>query len=75
MKNVKVYDNGGRTIDRYIVIIGDDVYGMSDDANSSQGFNQYIGTFGRDFLLDKKDKLIAELPINLILGIANRLRD
>ena len=39
----RIYDNGGRTADRYIVIIGNDVYTMSDDAMMPNGFNQYAG--------------------------------
>ena len=39
----RYYDNGGQTIDRYTVVIGKDVYGMSSDPTSPQGFNQYAG--------------------------------
>jgi len=42
MKSIKVYDNS-RTWDRYTVVIGSSCYGMSDNATSPQGFNQYIG--------------------------------
>ena len=39
-----VYDNGGKTADRYTVFTPDDaVYGMGDTPNSPQGFNQYVG--------------------------------
>ena len=44
MDKVTVYDNGGKTFDRYAVIIGREVYGMSSDPASPQGFNQYAGT-------------------------------
>lgn len=40
---IEVYDNGGETFDRYTVIIDGDVYGMSANPNSPQGFNQYSG--------------------------------
>lgn len=38
---VKIYDNGGTTFDRYTVVIGRDVYGMSLHPADPQGFNQY----------------------------------
>lgn len=41
---IEIYDNGGETFDRYTVIIGKEVYGMSHNPNSPQGFNQYSGT-------------------------------
>lgn len=40
---IKVFDNGGETMDRYTVFIDNDVFGMSDDPGSPQGFNQHIG--------------------------------
>lgn len=42
--NIEIYDNGGVTFDRYTVIIDGDVYGMSDNPRSPQGFNQFSGT-------------------------------
>jgi len=47
-----IYDNNGKTADRYTVIIGNDVYGMSTDANMPNGFNQFAGTIGEDFPMD-----------------------
>ena len=41
----RIYDNGGKTIDRYTIIIGNSFYAMGDDATSPQGFNQYCGEF------------------------------
>ena len=47
MKNkhkIVVYDNGGKTFDRYTIVIDDlDVFGMSLNPLSVQGFNQYCG--------------------------------
>jgi len=43
MDHIEVYDNGGETADRYSVRIGTSVYGMSDNATSANGFNQYAG--------------------------------
>lgn len=39
-----VYDNGGKTFDRYTVIIDWDVFTMSTNATSPQGVNQYLGS-------------------------------
>lgn len=36
-----IFDNGGKTCDRYAVLIENSVFGMSEDALSPQGFNQY----------------------------------
>lgn len=38
-----VYDNGGKSFDRYTVVYDGDAYGMSVNAKSPQGFNQAIG--------------------------------
>jgi len=49
LRGVKVYDNGGRSMDRYTVVLPNgDVYGMSEHPNHPQGFNQYSGTIGMD---------------------------
>jgi len=42
-RTVEVYDNGGKTIDRYTVIIDNAVFSMSHNATSPQGVNQYVG--------------------------------
>lgn len=44
LKRVEVYDNDGETWDRYTVIIDGDVFGMSENALSPQGFNQWSGS-------------------------------
>lgn len=44
--HIRIYDNGGETCDRYTLIIDGDIYGLSDNAMSPQGFNQYCGTIG-----------------------------
>jgi hypothetical protein len=43
MKLIRIFDNGGRTCDRYTVVIGTSVYGMSDNPTAPNGFNQYCG--------------------------------
>lgn len=40
----RIYDNGGKTADRYTVILRDgSVFAMGADATSPRGFNQYAG--------------------------------
>jgi len=48
---VRIYDNGGRTIDRYTVIIGRDAYGMSTDPFYPQGFNMHVGEVPNQVML------------------------
>ena len=38
---MRIFNNGGKTFDQYTVQIGRDVYNMSINALSPQGFNQY----------------------------------
>lgn len=52
---IKVFDNQGKTRDRYTVVVADDqidlnlqpedvdIYGFSEDALGLQGFNQFLG--------------------------------
>lgn len=46
IKGVAVYDNGGKSFDRFTVLIGNDFFGMSENALQPNGFNQYIGSLG-----------------------------
>jgi hypothetical protein len=48
---IKVYDNKGK-IDRYTVVIGDDVYAMSDNPLDPQGTDIRIGRKGEFDLLE-----------------------
>ena len=41
--NTEVYDNKGKTLDRYTVIINKAVFTMSSNPLSPQGFNQFAG--------------------------------
>ena len=38
---MRIFDNSGKTFDQYTIQIRRDVYGMSINALSPQGFNQY----------------------------------
>jgi len=43
MKNVVVFDNKGKSFDRYTIIIGSDAYGMSHNPKSPLGYTTYLG--------------------------------
>ncbi len=44
MNNIEIFDNGGKTADRYTLINGDgDVFGFDDHPFHPQGFGQYCG--------------------------------
>ena len=38
---LRIFDNNGKTADRYTVIIDDDVFTMSTDCNAPNGVNMY----------------------------------
>ena len=49
---VRIYDNGGKTIDRYTLVVPSvntpgmlDMYGFNDDPYHPQGFGQYAGEY------------------------------
>lgn len=52
-KHITIYDNGGETVDRYSVFIGNDVWDLSEDANLPNGVCLYAGD-RRGFLLPAK---------------------
>lgn len=43
MKPIEIYDNGGKSFDRYTIFINGLVYGASTNALSPQGFFQFVG--------------------------------
>jgi hypothetical protein len=71
---LKVWDNGGKTIDRYLVRIRNDYYTMSHNANQPNGVNMYLGEYpditesGNP--INKKDYKL--LPVGLRKAIADR---
>lgn len=78
LAGVMVWDNGGKSWDRYTVLIDRDVYGMSSNADSVNGFNQYIGDytefdFERTQNLGKRIKN-HELPFEVIRAIYKRIK-
>jgi len=70
---VVIYDNGGESFDRYTVIIDKDVFGMSENPNSPQGFNQYIGEIGKDIKPGKHlGKKLSKIPKEIQKAIKKR---
>lgn len=43
---LKVWDNGGKTIDRYTIRVRNDYYGMNKRPFDPQEFCQYVGSYG-----------------------------
>ena len=79
-EQVAIYDNGGETVDRYIVIIGDDWYSMSREANSPSGVNQYYGNAKADALsvseaTGKRITSWAQLPNGVRTAIRDRMKE
>jgi len=79
-KRIDVYDDGGKDhIDRYTVVIGNDVYGMSANPNSTYGVNQYddrysdeeISRFVHNLKLKKVN--LSEVPKDVKIAIKGRL--
>jgi hypothetical protein len=71
--NIQAFDSK-KTWDRYTVIIDGAVFGMSPNANSPQGFNQYCGKeneFNKQNLGDEVE--IMDLPLEVRLAIGDRL--
>lgn len=83
-RRVRVFDNGGKTLDRYSVIIARtvsgarvlEVYGMSADPQNPQGFNQYSHSAKNkfsDFAFLGKRVQVHDLPEAVIQAIENRI--
>jgi hypothetical protein len=71
-----VYDNGGKTADRYTVVLDDSVFTMSTNAGSPQGVNQFYGD--ADGIIDQKkeDETVPEaIPMSVVRGIVGRCED
>jgi len=83
MFGVRVFDNEGRTIDRYTVIIDggkfNDIYTMSDNPLSPLGVNQFswrlkkftgkLKEFGGELLCDDKELGESEIPEEIMRAI------
>lgn len=72
MPDIHVYDNGGKTLDRYTVVINDAVYAMSEDATSPLGVNLYCGDFQPAGV--GKEIPLLNLPLAVRLAIGKRTK-
>ena len=74
-QRVRVYDNGGESFDRYTVIIGTAVYGMSSNPTSPQGFNQYCSEANQICFenVGARVRDLKTLPYPVLLAIQERL--
>lgn len=62
MENIRIYDNGGETVDRYTVVVTENegriaVYGMSDRPFHPQGFCQFCGDEVSQEFLDTQTEI------------------
>jgi hypothetical protein len=76
-KKIMVFDNGGLSFDRYTVQIDDEVYGMSADPLSPQGFNQYVGSLkDSDWDIEELGKRISlsKVPAQVRKAIKERTK-
>ena len=63
---MKIFDNSGKTFDQYTVQIGRDVYGMSINALSPQGFNQYSFTLKKYEHIEGKANLGRKIAFDVL---------
>jgi hypothetical protein len=76
-KEIKVYDNGGKTNDRYTVIIDGSVFGINTvPFHPAMGFSQYCGEDSEKLKWNENwgDEIqdIAELPEETVKAIIAR---
>ena len=75
--NIKVYEEPpqlNNIFDKYTIIIGEEVFTMSENPNSPQGFNQYWGNikeFSKEHFKNKKE--LSKIPIEIVKAIINRI--
>jgi hypothetical protein len=79
-KEVKVYDNGGVSNDRYTVVIDNSVYALNAiPFHPSFGFSQYCGEVSGGYVWNEKwgHELhdISELPEEVVQAIVSRFEE
>jgi len=73
MSKPRIFDIGDNGfVDRYTVVIGEEVYGMSDNPLSPQGFNQYCCTRGELIGHTGREVAIVDLPKDVQTAIGQR---
>jgi hypothetical protein len=73
---IRIFDNEGKTIDRYTVQIEQDVYGMSYNPLSYQGINLYSFTLKKGERLGNVGKEINfdDLPEEVQKAVKERMK-
>ena len=80
-QKVMVYDNGGKSMDRYTVFItyatGETIaFGMSDNPMSPNGFNQYVGEVPREISPGKhQGKKLSRIPKEIEKAVKVRMKE
>ena len=73
---VQVFDNGGKTVDRYTIIIGESIYCMSSDPTNPQGVNQCAGTWKPlPGMVHSMGKLLDHIPEEIQRAIEERIKE
>jgi len=73
LKSTVVFDNNGKSYDRYTVFTPDDsVFGMSEDA---KGFNQYIGDKSEIPMGKHLGKKLTSVPQGIRMAVLNRMKE
>ena len=75
---ITVFDAGADYADRYTVIIGKDIFGMSHNADQPNGFNQYTGNLTKPLEMIKavnwgNPAQLGDLPKGTLVAIIQRL--
>lgn len=73
LKEVQVYDNGGKTWDRYTIVIGEDVCSMSENAMSPGGFNQWWGEAKEFDSFEGRRIPVSQLSNEIVQAIVRRI--
>jgi hypothetical protein len=76
IKNYVIYDNGGKTIDRYTLVVDGDVYKLSSHPLSAQGVNSFCCK-EEEMQLGKLDIRIElkDLPLEVYQAVWYRVYD
>lgn len=78
LEKVRVFDNRGKTFDRYFVVIDGEVYTMSRNPTSPQGMNQYAGPYDPTGLPRNSGSLgilLDHIPPEIEAAILERIDD
>jgi len=70
MRRLNVYDNGGKTADRYTVVLNDDQWLLSHDANMPNGVCMYGGKPSAESIARSGRKItLGDLPKGALLAV------